>query len=244
MRIPRLYHPDNLHGLTTVELPKESAHYLGRVLRLAPASPIILFDGSGLEYPGRIEHLGRSEARVVLEAPLRPAVESPLRIELQQGISRGERMDYTLQKAVELGVAAITPVITRRSVVQLDRARQEKRLQHWRGVIIAACEQSGRTCPPALAGITPLDGCLQPAPGGLRLLLDPEAATTARALPPPENGRVTLLVGPEGGLDGEERALARRAGYVGVRLGPRVLRTETAGLAAIAVLQHLWGDLG
>lgn len=244
MRIPRLYHPDNLHGVTAVELSKESAHYLGRVLRLAPASAIILFDGSGLEYPGRIEHLGRSEARVVLEAPLRPAVESPLRIELQQGISRGERMDYTLQKAVELGVAALTPVITRRSVVQLDRARQEKRLQHWRGVIIAACEQSGRTCPPRLAGITPLDGCLQPATGGLRLLLDPEAATTARALPPPENGRVTLLVGPEGGLDGEERALARRAGYVGVRLGPRVLRTETAGLAAIAVLQHLWGDLG
>ncbi|MDD3449584.1 MAG: 16S rRNA (uracil(1498)-N(3))-methyltransferase [Gammaproteobacteria bacterium] len=244
MRIPRLYHPDNLHGLTTVELSKESAHYLGRVLRLTPASPIILFDGSGLEYPGRIEHLGRSDARVILEAPLRPAVESPLRIELQQGISRGERMDYTLQKAVELGVAALTPVITRRSVVQFDRARQEKRLQHWHGVIVAACEQSGRTCPPRLADITPLDDFLRPGTGELRLLLDPEADTTARALPPPDSGRVTLLVGPEGGLDEEERALARQAGYVGVRLGPRVLRTETAGLAAIAVLQHLWGDLG
>jgi 16S rRNA (uracil1498-N3)-methyltransferase len=244
MRTPRLYHPDNLHGLTAVELPKEIAHYLGRVLRLAPASPVILFDGSGLEYPGRIEHLGRADARVVLEAPLRPAVESPLRIELQQGISRGERMDYTLQKAVELGVAALTPVLTRRSVVQLDRARQEKRLRHWHGVIVAACEQSGRTCPPRLEGITPLDDCLQASPVELRLLLDPEADTVVGALPPPENGRVKLLVGPEGGLDEDERDLARTAGYVGIRLGPRVLRTETAGLAIISILQHLWGDLG
>jgi 16S rRNA (uracil1498-N3)-methyltransferase len=243
MRIPRLYHPGSLNGLTAVDLPKESAHYLGRVLRLAPGNPVILFDGSGLEYPGRLEELGRASARVVLEAPVRPDVESPLHIELQQAVSRGERMDYTLQKAVELGIAAFTPVLTRRSVVQLDRARQEKRLQHWQGVITSACEQSGRTRPPRLGDVMTLEVCLASREEGLQLLLDPAAEHEPGTLPAPADGRVILLVGPEGGLDDDERAQALAAGYTGLRLGPRVLRTETAGVALIAILQHLWGDL-
>jgi 16S rRNA (uracil1498-N3)-methyltransferase len=166
--------------------------------------------------------------------------ESPLSITLAQGVSRGERMDYTIQKAVELGVAAIAPIITGRTTVRLDEERSEKRLEHWRRVIIGACEQSGRNRLPALHPITTLDAWLSRPIDGLGLLLrgDATGGLPERRL----DTAITLLIGPEGGLGTDEVAAAERVGYRPVRMGPRILRTETAALAAIAALQALYGD--
>lgn len=219
----------------------EPANHL-RVLRIRPGNPLILFDGNGGEYRAELLRQERREAEVALGEHLPREVESPLRVTLVQGVSKGDRMDWTIQKAVELGVTRIVPVFTARSVVQLAGDRLEKKTAHWRGVVQSACEQCGRNFLPSLeVPISLADALATPLPG-LRCLLDPAGARRPSELTPPGSGGMTLLVGPEGGLTDEEVAAAREDGYTPIILGPRVLRTETAGIAALAAFQTLWGD--
>lgn len=244
MRIPRLYQPGPLSAGDTITLDGTGLTHAVRVLRLRAGAELVLFDGRGGEYAAVLERAERRSATVRIERHSPVERESPLHVTLVQGLSRGERMDYTLQKAAELGVAAIRPVLCERSAPSGDAGRLHKRWQHWRGVLIGACEQCGRNTPPELAEPLPLTDWLDGfARDGLHLLLDPLADTGLHALPRPP-GPITLLVGPEGGLSDAERDRARGVGFRGVRLGPRVLRTETAGMAALAVLQARWGDLG
>jgi len=241
MRIPRVFVEPPLSPGTVVALDERAARHVIQVLRLRQGDPLILFDGSGRDYGAELVSAARGEtgARLGNPGPIEP--EARLASHLWLGISRGERMDFALQKAVELGVSAVQPLLCARTVVKLDANRREKRLAHWRGVIIAACEQSGRRRLPALAEPAAPEAVFTQATG-TRLLLDPEAEVGLPDLPMPVDG-ITLLVGPEGGLTPAERAAARDAGFTGVRLGPRILRTETAPLAALAVAQALWGDL-
>ncbi len=241
MRIPRIYTDAVLVSEARIILEGAAFNHLTRVLRLRSGAPLLLFNGSGGQYRAVLEAVERRRAVVRVGVFEPREVESALTITLAQGVSRGERMDYTVQKAVELGVSAIQPLLTERSVASLQGVRLDKRLAHWQGVVIGACEQSGRNRPPPLLEPLSLPDWLAEAPTGL--VLDPGAETGLLDLDRP-TGRVTLLVGPEGGLSETELQQARRAGLRGVRLGPRVMRTETAGMAALAALQLLWGDLG
>jgi 16S rRNA (uracil1498-N3)-methyltransferase len=242
MRISRLYVRCGLRTGDSVLLDPDSAHYLRTVLRLKRGAELVLFNGDGGDYPGRVAEAGRDGVRVVLEARRERITESPLRVHLGLGISRGDRMDLAVQKAVELGVAHLSPLFTQHCVVRLEIERQQTRHEHWRKVVQSACEQCGRSCLPALDPPAGLAAWVS-GRSGLRLLLDPEGEFTLADLPAPEAG-VTLLSGPEGGFADSERDLARREGFLGVRLGPRILRAETAVLAALAAMQVLWGDWG
>ncbi|MBN2885258.1 MAG: 16S rRNA (uracil(1498)-N(3))-methyltransferase [Chromatiaceae bacterium] len=228
--------PDRL-----IELPPEARRHLVQVLRLGEGASFCLFNGDGRDYRARLESLGRdlAQARILAAGESEPT--PPLDISLALGISRGERMDYALQKAVELGVNRLSPLLTERTLVRLDAKRAERRLEHWQGVVIGACEQSGRRRVPRLDPPMAFTQWLQQAPAGA-LLLDPLGERALTDGPPPSDGALTLLIGPEGGLSPAERTQAMAQGCVGVRLGPRILRTETAPLAAIAAIQALWGD--
>ncbi len=239
MRIPRIYHPASLGEGETVTLRKAAIKHAVTVLRLRPGAPLTLFDGQGNAYQAELTKQG--EARV--KKPLSGSSESPLALHLIQAIARGERMDFIIQKAVELGVSEITPVLSERCVVKLKGERTTRRLQHWQEIIIGACEQSGCNRLPVLSRVTPLDRVLTGSSGGLNLLLDPAAERGAGDLPRPA-GKISLVIGPEGGFSESEIGLARRAGFTSLRLGPRILRTETAALAAVSALQTLWGDFG
>lgn len=246
MRIPRVYTPQVLNMGQLLELEPAASKHLLTVLRLKPGAPLILFNGNGREFNARLEGAKKNHASVSTGAQRPARVESPLNITLAQGISRGERMDYTLQKAVELGVSHIVPVSTERSVVKLDEKNGSRKLAHWHNVVIGACEQSGRLLVPIIAEPITLGQFLTGAEADvtLKLLLDPAAETSLRMLARPVGQRLMLLVGPEGGLSDTERNAAQRAGFQGVSLGPRILRTETAGLVALSILQSQWGDLG
>ena len=239
--MPRFFVPDPPREHAIFILPEASAHHAARVLRLAVGDALVLFDGSGCEWPVQIARIDRHGVVVQVGEGLQVQRESPLKVTLIQGISSGERMDFTLQKAVELGVSHIQPVSTVRSVVRLSGERALKRQQHWQQLVIAACEQCGRNVIPEVAAVMPLVDVLGQALAGLRLLLDPLGALSLHELDVPDQP-VRLLAGPEGGFDPAERALALQNGFIGVRLGPRVLRTETAALAAISAMQVLWGD--
>lgn len=242
MRIPRFYLPLPLTVGVTVPLDENAFHHATRVLRLKPGVAVILFNGEGRAYSALLTEIGKREAWARVVEALPDEVESPLRIVLAQGISRGEKMDYTLQKSVELGVAAIQPLFAERGGVDLTGERLMRRFQHWRGIITGACEQCGRNRLPELREPLKLgDWLARPMEPGLRLLLDPSAERGLRDLEPPK-GVMTLLIGPEGGLDPMEIVRARSSDFVGVRLGPRVLRTETAGVAVLGAVQTLWGD--
>lgn len=243
MRLTRAHVDLPLAPGARITLPEAAAAHLLRVLRLREGDACVLFNGDGHDYDARIVATGkRSGEAQVLD---RRAVEneSPLRITLVQGIARGEKMDLILQKATELGIDAVVPVHSERSEVKLDGARAQKRLAHWRSVVVAACEQSGRARVPTVAAATSLQESMDALPAGMRLLLDPFATDTTQSLPPPD-GALVVAVGPEGGWSPRDRATLHAAGFIGIRLGPRVLRTETAGLAAIAALQARFGDLG
>jgi len=240
MRIPRIYTPQPLAAGATLTLEAEPSRHLALVLRLGAGDTVTLFNGDGRDYPARIETPARAGARLSVAAPGEPEPPPALPVTLALGVSKGERMDFALQKSVELGVEAIQPLFTERSVVRLRDERLQRRLQHWRRVIVAACEQSGRRCVPDLAEPLGLAPWLEQQPGGL--LLDHRSEWTLPALPPPGSDGVTLLIGPEGGLAPRERDSARAHGFTGVRLGPRIMRTETAPIAAIAAIQALWGD--
>jgi 16S rRNA (uracil1498-N3)-methyltransferase len=242
MKNPRLYVPEPLRPQTELVLPAEAANHL-RVLRLQVGNPLTIFNGEGGEFTAEVVALERREARVRLLEHRAHEAESPLALTLIQGISKGERMDFTIQKAVELGVSRIAPVFTARSIVQLNGDRLGKREAHWRGIIQSACEQCGRNRLPELMPTVALDQAWQRFNGGIRLVLNPGGGVRLQELPLGEQ-RMALLVGPEGGLTEAEVASAEGCGFQGLRLGPRVLRTETAGLAALAALQALAGDLG
>jgi 16S rRNA (uracil1498-N3)-methyltransferase len=243
MQIPRLYLPLPLTVGATVRLDDNAFNHAVRVLRLKPEAALILFNGRGGAFAATLADVSKREAWARLLEFLPGEVESPLRVILGQGISRGDKMDYTLQKAVELGTAAIQPLFTKRGGVDLSGERLTRKVQHWRGIVIGACEQCGRNRLPDVHNPQALaDWLTQPAEPGLRLLLDPAAEQSLRGLEPPATGWVTLLIGSEGGLSPAEMAQARQAGFIGVRLGPRILRTETAGLAALAAMQAWWGD--
>lgn len=224
-----------------VELPEPVARHAVRVLRLPPGAPVVLFDGRGGEYPAHIERIERDRVYAELAAWQEIERESPLAVTLVQALQAGDKMDFTIQKAVELGVRGIVPVESRRSVLRLAGERAAKRVAHWQGVVASACEQCGRNQVPLVAPLEKLESWLaRPASGILRLMLAPDAGQTLVDVAPA--GEVQLLIGAEGGLDPQEMIAAQHAGFRAVRLGPRVLRTETAGLAALAALQALWGD--
>jgi 16S rRNA (uracil1498-N3)-methyltransferase len=220
-----------------------AARHIARVLRLSAGDALILFDGAGGEYTARIEAIGKGTVQVaVLERQLVDR-ESPLSLTLAQGVPRGERMDWVVQKATELGVSRLVPVLSEHSLVRLDPKQAQSKQRHWQGVAVAACEQSGRDRIPQVASPATLaQFLLGLSPGGTRLLLSPEGAATLESLPPPA-GDLIVLIGPEGGLSEEEQRAARGQGFTALRLGPRVLRTETAAVATLALLQHRFGDL-
>ena len=242
MALPRFYYPGGLQQGAVIPLPEQAAHHAARVLRLQVGDEVVLFNGHGGEHNATIEHIGKAGVTVAPGPRLDRECESPLDITLVQALSSGEKMDFTVQKAVELGVAAIQPVTGSRSVVRLSGERAEKRVQHWQGVAVSACEQCGRNRVPAVGAILPLETWLGRAErSGLRMVFAPNATRTLHELPAPDAG-VTVLAGPEGGFTEAEVAAAAACGFTPVRLGPRVLRTETAALAAIAAMQAVWGD--
>jgi 16S rRNA (uracil1498-N3)-methyltransferase len=247
MRIPRGYHPGELKLGEEIILGEVIANHWTRVLRLKRGDPVQLFNGDGREYRALIEAVERRRTTARIESELAALAESPLALTLAQGICRGDKMDLVLQKATELGVRALQPLTSERTEVRLDAEREAKRMAHWLQVIASACEQSGRAALPTLASPLALPawlgqiGAADAAAGAMRLMLDPEGEVSLRDLSAP--GAAILAVGPEGGFSDNERELLQRMGFKTLRLGPRVLRTETAGLAAIAALQSHWGDL-
>ncbi len=238
MRISRLYVPQTITANATLRLGGDRAHYLGKVLRVTPGTPVCLFDGSGLQYAAEVSAVTKHEVEVLVGEGSDPGTESSLQTLLALGISRGERMDYAIQKSTELGVTRIQPLFTAHCEVKLDGSRQDKRVEHWQQVAISACEQSGRVKVPQVLAPLSLSRFLEECAAELKLLFD--QAEAQRLGGPVPQGEVALLIGPEGGLAPEEIAAARAKGFVGIRLGPRILRTETAPVAALAVLQQLW----
>jgi 16S rRNA (uracil1498-N3)-methyltransferase len=243
MRLTRLYLETALAPGRVVDLPEDAATHVARVLRGRPGDPLIVFDGRGGEFEGVLSRVARGRVAVAVGVHRPVDRESPLPVTLGIGISRGERMDYGLQKATELGVTRIVPLIAERCVVQLDPERAVARLAHWRRVVVSACEQCGRNRIPDLTPVRPVADWVGEEAGEPRLVLSPEGEASLASLARP-TGAVTLLIGPEGGLAPAELALAVRGGFTPVRLGPRILRTETAVVAALAAIQACWGDLG
>lgn len=243
MRTIRIHAELPLQTGAELALPAQAAEHVARVLRLNAGDPLTLFNGDGNDYEASIVSVGKREVMVRIASRQMPNNESPLPLTLAQGVARGDKMDLIVQKATELGVVRIVPLLTERSEVKLDAARAEKRLAHWLAVAASACEQSGRARLPVIAAALPLsawlDGLVED--GALRLALLPEATRASRELRFTGSGGV-LVVGPEGGLGERDTAALRAAGFDGLRLGPRILRTETAGLAALAALQALHGD--
>ena len=243
MHVPRVYLPSALAAGAILELGEQSTHHLTHVLRLRPGATVRIFDGKGHEHEATVRELRRARVTIELNAAVRSVPEPRLSITLAQGIPRGDRMDLILQKAVELGVSAVQPLWTERSQSRVAGERLQKRLRHWQGVVISACEQCGRATLPGLEPPAEYRAWLSGDTGhGCRLLLDPEAGRSLGDLQSPGNA-ILLVVGPEGGISIEETRLAAAAGFGRVRLGPRILRTETAALAMLAGLQALWGDL-
>lgn len=244
MRLTRIHVDMPLRADETLPLPGDAANHLLRVLRLCEGDRCVLFNGDGHDYHATLVEVGKRDARVCIEHAQVLDSESPLHVTLVQALARGEKMDWIVQKATELGVAAIMPVHSARSEVKLDAARSEKRLAHWRSIAASACEQSGRARLPVLAEATPLAQALAALPaGGMRLLLEPQAEAILSSLPEPGGQRVVVAIGPEGGWSREDLDQLTEAGFSGLRFGPRVLRTETAGLAVLAALQARFGDV-
>lgn len=249
MRLTRVYLPTALAPGALVPLPDAQSQHVMRVLRLAVGARLLVFNGQGGEYEAIIESARRNSATLRIGARQEVASESPLAVTLLQGIARGEKMDHILQKSTELGVARIMPVTMIRSTVRLDAGTALRKQAHWQGVVISAAEQCGRDRVPEVAAPSELSSAMRTAGCKLNLLLAPDA--TALSLPEllathrddAAAGGICLLVGPEGGFDPAESSLAVECGFVACRLGPRVLRTETAALVALAALQVLAGDL-
>ena len=242
MRLTRIFVDQTLVSGKGVGLPEQAGLHLTRVLRLAPGAPLTLFDGTGGEYAGTLERDGKKFwARVGAHDPVER--ESPLAITLLQGVARGERMDLIVQKATELGVARILPVLAERSVVKIDGAQRARKLEHWRAVAVAACEQCGRNRVPEVDEPSSLsEAFAKLAPDARLCLLAADAAQPLVEIAADASRPIALLIGPEGGLADNERKFAEANGFGAYRIGPRILRTETAGLSALAALQSVAGD--
>ena len=244
MRIPRVHIDQPLGPGHEVLLPEQAGEHIARVLRLERGHPLILFNGDGCEYDATLASLAKRAVTAEVIAMRSVDRESPLHLTLAQGIARGEKMDWILQKATELGVARIVPIVTERTEVKLDEERAERRIAHWTQVIASGCEQSGRTRLPQLEAPQRLDRWLATLEddAALRLALIPGGDVVARELAPITHGAL-LCVGPEGGLSDKDITMLQQTRFRALRLGPRILRTETAGVAALAALQALQGDL-
>ena len=248
MRTSRVFLSQKIQPGSRVDLDLDNAHYVARVLRQKPGAHLILFDGYGGEFLGTITQAAGKSVSVTVGERQNVERESPCTVELVLGLSKGDRMDVAIQKAVELGVGSITPVMTERSVVRFDSARGAKRTEHWRQVVKSACEQCGRNRSPTVRQPTSLERWLdeRPTPSldDVQLMLNPKATQSfndvQRSAPP---RRLSLVIGPEGGFTPNEEAYAEQRGVLGVRFGPRILRAETAAIAALTAVQVLWGDL-
>jgi 16S rRNA (uracil1498-N3)-methyltransferase len=243
MRLTRVHVDVDLQTGRRLTVEGSAGNHIARVLRLRVGDALTLFNGRGGEYGGTIEEIRRDTVLVNVLEQRNVERESPCQITLAQGISRGERMDWVVQKATELGVARIAPLFTERSVVHLDDRQAAKKVQHWRSIAIAACEQSGRNRVPEIT--TPIglfDLLERQTSGGTALLLSPGAALRITDIPGADTG-ATVLIGPEGGLAEAEQEAATKSGFTPVRMGPRVLRTETAAVCALTLLQQKFGDL-
>lgn len=236
----RFYYPNSVLLGTSLVLPDEIVRHI-HVLRMQVGEYFVLFDGEGQEYHARLERLGKREAVCCIEGVEKQSRESPLNITLVQAISSGDRMDFTLQKSVELGVVAIQPIISERCVVRLAGERAEKKVARWQEIVISACEQCGRNIvPPVLPIISFREYLQQKLPEKLHLMMSLNQARTLKDITPPRE--LSLMIGPEGGWSPNEEQQALQAGVQAMTLGQRVLRTETASLAALAAMQTLWGD--
>lgn len=243
MRIPRIYHPEPLSPNLEIALSDDASNHVGRVLRMGPDHQLQLFDGSNQVFDARITHADKKSVRVQVLSAAEDNRESPLHLHLGQVMSRGEKMEFTIQKSIELGVNVITPLFSERCGVKLDAERLNKKIQQWQKIAIAACEQCGRNRVPEIRPAMVLeDWCAEPDVG-LKLNLHPRASQSINTLPLPVQ-RVRLLIGPEGGLSADEIAMTAQHQFTDILLGPRVLRTETTALTAITALQVRFGDLG
>lgn len=242
MRIPRIYEAADLRSGLTLTLSDEAANHVGRVLRMQVGQALTLFNGQGGQYSAAISEAGKKNISVLVGEFDAYDCESPLPFHLGQVISRGEKMEFTIQKSVELGVNEITPLFSSRSGVKLSGERLEKKIQQWQSIAIAACEQCGRNRVPVIRPAMSLNTWLAEKTSDLKLNLHPRAEFSVSTLPAPKGG-VRLLIGPEGGLSDEEISQANAHDFIDILLGPRVLRTETAALTAITALQCRFGDL-
>jgi 16S rRNA (uracil1498-N3)-methyltransferase len=240
----RLFVNNKLSPGVRLQLGSEQTRYVGRALRLRVGDTLTVFNGEDGEYSARLVTIARDSASVRVESHIDAATESPLKVHLVQSISRGERMDFVVQKATELGVKRISPVLTEYGVVKLAGGRAEKRRDHWQSIAESACEQSGRTRPPLIDAPMGLNAWFGARTNktDIDLILRPGAETSISSIAAPTT-KVCLLVGPEGGFGDSEYADAELAKFNAVSIGPRIMRTETAALAAIAIVQSLWGDL-
>ncbi len=242
MRQPRIFHPQTIQLNQTFTLSDDASNHVGRVLRMKPEQPLILFCGDGYDYAAKIVAVSKKHVEVLAEQRQQVDNESPLKIHLAQGVSRGDKMDFTIQKSVELGITEITPIFTNRCGVKLSGDRLQKKHQQWQKIAISACEQSGRAVVPKVNEPISFEEFVKQETNETKLNLHPRAAISVKGLAKPENG-VRFIIGPEGGLTDEEIQLASEQGFQDVLLGPRVLRTETAALTLLTALQVQFGDL-
>jgi len=244
MALTRLFIRSELHAGQTLRLDPEQSRYLGRTLRLRPGDDLAVFSSESGEFSATLTSIRKTEAEVAVGRSITTRTESPLKMHLVQGVSRGERMDVVVQKATELGIKRISPVLTEYGVVKLDGGRADKRREHWQKIAESACEQCGRTRPPLIDEPMSLKTWFgaKTSDADVDLILRPGAAVSMASVEAPQT-KVCLLVGPEGGFSDKEYEDAEVAGFTAVSLGPRVLRTETAAIAAAAVAASLWGDL-
>ena len=240
MRVPRLFVDRRLVPHSQVEIDKAGAQYLGRVLRVRAGHHIVLFDGSGREFPAQIAEVGKHSIKALLGEATDPATESPVNTILGLCLSKGDRFDWAVQKATELGVSVIQPLESERVDFAIPEDRIEKRVAHWQQIAISACEQSGRAVIPLVQEPTSLPHWLSTVEADCKLVLDPVATSSELDDQP---AHIALLIGPEGGLTPSELALASESGFTAIQLGPRILRTETAPLVALTVIGARWGDI-
>lgn len=243
MPISRIFQAQTLHSGSLIELDDQASHHLARVLRAKVGDALVLFNGEGGEYQALITSIDKKSVTAKLGLLIEREAESPLKLCLAQAISRGEKMDYTIQKAVELGVHQIVPLFTERCSVKLDEEKRQKRLQHWQSIVVSACEQSGRNRLPTLLPPQNLNQWLKTAQADHCFVLAPQSGYQLKTGSVQKNSSVILLIGPEGGLSEAELAIVTARGFLSLNLGPRVLRTETAAVAALTALQCYFGDM-
>lgn len=239
----RIFQSIALQENSIVQLDEAATHHVARVMRAKVGDELVIFNGQGGEYDAVIEKIDKKIVTVKIKKFIAKNTESPLELYLAQGISRGEKMDYTIQKAVELGVKKIIPLFTERCNIKLDDERKEKRIQHWRSIVVGACEQSGRNIVPEILTPQSLNTWLKNVDADWKFVLAPHADRKLSEINFEKHSRIVLLIGPEGGLSDSEIQQAVQSGFMPLNLGPRILRTETAAVAAISVLQCVAGDM-